>query len=325
MHKLIVCQRLRREFGKPTLALLIYYGIMNVAVILVAIADAVVFALGSMQSDAGMDVLTDAMIYRIMSNGWGYIFASIIGFVALLIWKKPHFCFVEIWKAGRPMKPGSFAALTCIFISGQALFQLVTEGMEWIFNLFDMSIMESLESATAVPDSLSMFLYVSLAAPVFEEVLFRGLILRTLQPYGKKFAIFASAYLFGMFHGNIVQSPYAFAVGLVLGYVAAEYSMGWAMVLHMVNNLLLGDSLGRITQFLPAMAQEMIFLALIWGCTIAAILIMTVKRKELIAYMRSGRMHPWCLKSFFSSPSVIVFTCIMGANILLPLLLSVIV
>ena len=96
MHKLIVCYKLRREFGKPTLALLIYYGIMNVAVILVAIADAVVFALGSMQSGAGMDALTDAMINRIMSNGWGYIFASLIGFVALLIWKKPHFCFVEI-------------------------------------------------------------------------------------------------------------------------------------------------------------------------------------------------------------------------------------
>lgn len=324
MHKLIVCYKLRREFGKPTLALLIYYGIMNVAVILVAIADAVVFALGSMQSGAGMDVLTDAMINRIMSNGWGYIFASLIGFVALLIWKKPHFCFVEIWKADRPMKPGSFAALTCIFISGQAIFQLVTEGMEWVFNLFDMSIMESLESATAVPDSLSMFLYVSLAAPVFEEILFRGLILRSLQPYGKKFAIFTSAYLFGMFHGNIVQSPYAFLIGLVLGYVTIEYSMVWAVVLHMGNNLILGDLLGRITQFLPFKAQEWIFLILIWGCTIAAILVMIVKWNDLLTYVKTDRMHPLCIKSFFSSPPVIVFTCVMGASILLTLLLPVI-
>ena len=325
MHKLIVCYKLRREFGKPTLALLIYYGIMNMAVILVAIVDAVVFAFASMHFDAGMDILADEIVNRIMSNGWGYILASVIGFVAMLIWKKPQFCFVEIWKADRPMKLGSFAALTCIFISGQALFQLVTEGMEWIFNLFDMSIMESLESATAVPDSLSMFLYVSLAAPVFEEILFRGLILRALQPYGKKFAIFTSAYLFGMFHGNIVQSSYAFAVGLVLGYVAVEYSMGWAMVLHMGNNLILGDTLWRITRFLPVMVQEWIFLAVIWGCTIAAILVMIVKRKDLIAYVKADRMHPWCLKSFFSSPSVIVFTCVMGASILLPLLLSTII
>lgn len=320
MHKQTVCQRLRREFGKPALAVLIYCGIMNGAVVLVAIADAVFFALGSVQSSAGMDMLTDAIINRITSNGWGYILACAIGFVAMLIWKKRHFCFVEIWKTDRPMKMGSFAALTCIFISGQAFFQLIAGGMECFFNLFDMSIMESLESATAVPDSLSMFLYVSLAAPVFEEILFRGLILRSLQPYGKKFAIFASAYMFGLFHGNIVQSPYAFVVGLVLGYVAVEYSMVWAMVLHMINNLLLGDSLGRITQFLPVMAQEWIFLALIWGCAIAAVLILIVKRKELIAYMQSGRMHPWCIKSFFSSPPVIIFTCIMGANILLTLL-----
>lgn len=322
MHKQAVCKNFRREFGIPTLALLIYCGIVNAAVILVAIVDAVIFAIASIQSGVGVDVLEDAIANRIMSNGWGYIFASLIGFMAMVMWKKPHFCFVEIWKADRPMRLGSFAALTCIFISGQAIYQLGTEGMEWTLNFFDMSFMESLESATVVPDSLSMFLYLSLAAPVFEEILFRGLILRSLQPYGKKFAIFTSAYLFGMFHGNIIQSPYAFAVGLVLGYVAVEYSMGWAMVLHMINNLVLGDSLGRIIQFLPVMAQEWIFLAVIWGCAVAACLVMIVKRKELIAYMRSGRMHPWCLKSFFSSPPVIIFTCVMGANILLTLLLS---
>ena len=324
MNKQLDCQSLQREFGSPTLALLIYYGVMNAVVILVAIPDCVVFAIGCIQSGIGIDELTDAIINRIAGNGWGYILACAIGFMAMLIWKKPHFCFVEIWKAQRPMKLGGFAALTCIFISGQAISQLGIETLEHVSNNFGFSIMESIESATSVSETLSMFLYVSLIAPVFEEILFRGLILRSLQPYGKKFAIFTSAYLFGMFHGNIVQSPYAFLIGLVLGYVTIEYSMVWAVVLHMGNNLILGDLLGRITQFLPFKAQEWIFLILIWGCTIAAILVMIVKWKDLLTYVKTDRMHPLCIKSFFSSPPVIVFTCVMGASILLTLLLPVI-
>ena len=324
MNKQMACQSLRREFGRPTLALLIYCGIMNALVLLVTIPDCVAFAIGAIQTGIGIEELADAIMNRIASNGWGYILACVIGFVALLIWKKPHFCFVKIWKSDRSMKFGSFAALVCIFTSGQAIAQLGTGALEHIYNTFGHSLVESIESATAVSETLSMFLYVSLLAPVFEEILFRGLILRSLQPYGKKFAIFASAYLFGLFHGNIIQSPYAFLVGLVLGYVTVEYSMGWAMVLHMGNNLILGDLFGRITKFLPAMAQEWIFLMLIWGCAIAAILVMIVKWKDLVAYVRAEKMHPWCMESFFSSKPVIIFTCIMGASILLTLLSPII-
>lgn len=326
MNEKEICHDLRHEFGKSGLALLIYYGIMNVVVTLVAIVDAVILVLRS--STAGGVVISDAvmdqMMDRIISNGWGYILAIAIGCLLMLLWKKKHFCFVEIWKTEKPMTVGSFVALTCIFISGQALFQVFSYLMEWFFNLFGMSVMDSIEIASSTGDTLIMFLYVSIFAPVFEEILFRGLILRSLQPYGKKFAILASAFLFGIFHGNIVQSPYAFAVGLVLGYVAVEHSMVWAMVLHMINNLLLGDTLTRVTQFLPYWIQELIFYVLIWGCTVAAVVILIVKRREVAAYFREGKIHPLCLKSFFTSPAVIVLTCVLCSNILITLLMQLI-
>lgn len=322
------CCNLRQECGKLGLALLVYYGIMNVMVLFAAIADAVGVALHSMGA-AGEDrfpaAVMDEMMDAIQSNGWGYILAVAIGSLLMLAWKKGKFCFREIWKTDRPMTPGSFLCLLCIFVSGQALFQILAVVIEMAFNRFGISIMDAIQSASVTGDTLSMFLYLSLFAPVFEEILFRGLILRALQPYGKKFAILASAFLFGIFHGNIVQSPYAFAVGLLLGYVAVEYSMGWSMVLHMINNLVLGDSLGRITQTLPLWQSELIFSVIVWGCALAAAIIFIVRRREVSAYWKDGKIHPLCLKSFFTAPTILVLTGLMGFNMLLSLLMQMLV
>ena len=58
-----------------------------------------------------------------------------------------------------------------------------------------------------------IFLFGVLLAPVVEEWIFRKLILQRLSPWGEPVAIFGSAFLFGLFHGNFGQFFYAFAVG----------------------------------------------------------------------------------------------------------------
>ena len=220
------------------------------------------------------------------------------------------------------MKIGDFFCVLAIFMSGQALSQLLTPVLEWLFGLMGISLTDFVESASASTETFSMFLYVCLLAPVSEEILFRGLIMRSLEPYGKKFAILTSSFLFGIFHGNIVQSPFAFVVGLVLGYVAMEYSMVWAMVLHMINNLLLGDTLPKLLQGLPGFVQQIVFAVIIWGCAIATVVILIVKRKQVADYFRQGKMHPLCLKSFFTSPGILVLTGVLTANVILTLLLQ---
>lgn len=87
--------------------------------------------------------------------------------------------------------------------------------------------------------TVSLALYTAVAAPVTEELLFRGAVLRSLQPYGKRFAIFCSALLFGLVHQNLTQTPFAFGFGLLAGYVAVEYSILWSMSLHILNNAVL--------------------------------------------------------------------------------------
>lgn len=326
MNEKEITRELRSRFGKVGLALLIYYLIMNVAVSLVSVVDSVSYIFRSFMDpafDMTPEELTGAVMERMMRNGWGYILAIAIGCVCLLLWKKKQFCFHDIWVAGRSMTAGSFAMILCLFTSAQALFQIHASATEWMLNHFGISLIDAMESASPSTDTLSMFLYVGLFAPVFEEVLFRGLILRTLEPYGKKFAILASAFCFGIFHGNLLQSPYAFFVGLVLGYVTVEYSIGWAMVLHMFNNLILGDTLPRLLKSLPSWWQEAVFFMIIWGSAIAALGILLAKRHQVAAYFRDKKMHPLCLKSFFSAPSILILTVMMAGNALLLIVMQI--
>jgi hypothetical protein len=84
--------------------------------------------------------------------------------------------------------------------------------------------------------NLPGILYVVLLGPIFEEIIFRGAILRSLQTFGNNFAIVVSSILFGLYHLILFQGTFAFFVGLLLGYCALRFSIKWAMLLHIANN-----------------------------------------------------------------------------------------
>lgn len=318
---------LRRKFNMPGLTLIVYMMIMNVAVTLAMVMEAVIYFLRDLTGvglESALITVMDHISDSAMTNAWGYLVACLIGYLILRLWKKKEFCRDIIWQRGKPMTAGAFFGILCIFSSGQLVFQVVATLQEWFLNLFGLSLLESMEMASANADSVSMFLYMGLFAPVFEEILFRGLILRSMMPYGKKFAILVSAVLFGVFHGNLAQSPYAFAVGLVLGYVAVEYSIAWAMVLHMFNNLILGDTFTRLLSFLPGTLGDAVFMGLIIGFAVAALIIIVAKRHEIRDYLASDKMEGLHLKAFFTAPANVVLMVYMTFNAVLLVLMSAI-
>lgn len=73
--------------------------------------------------------------------------------------------------------------------------------------------------------------------PLTEEFVFRGVILNRLRKYGDGFAILGSALLFGIFHGNFIQLPFAFIVGLVLAFIVVRTGNLWiTIIIHVINN-----------------------------------------------------------------------------------------
>ncbi|OZG50697.1 CPBP family intramembrane glutamic endopeptidase [Bombiscardovia coagulans] len=85
---------------------------------------------------------------------------------------------------------------------------------------------------------MSIAVYSCLWAPVVEEVAFRGVVLTSLKRYGKIFAIVTSSLLFAVLHGNLSQGVFTFGLGLVLGYVACEFSLIWSIGLHIFSNVI---------------------------------------------------------------------------------------
>lgn len=310
MYEQMRLKQLRRAYSTQGWAMLIYYGIMNAAVMLLMFAGTFVQAFSAASGGQEMDEtqLADSMI---STSGWGYFLAIGIGFLILLLWKKPKFCFSTIWQKGKPMKFGSFLGIFVVFMSAQLLFQLLATLLEFVFSFFGLSLVELMEQASGNEDALSMFLYVGLGAPISEELLFRGLILRSMEPYGKKFAIFGSALLFGLFHANLIQIPFAFAVGLVLGYVTVEYNIVWAMVLHMFNNLILSDTMTRLTSYLPAPWGDLAVWLFIIVCSIAALIVLIAQWKQIKSWFRRYQDDPQCAKAFWGAPGILTLVILL--------------
>ncbi|MCM1183029.1 MAG: CPBP family intramembrane metalloprotease [Roseburia sp.] len=89
-------------------------------------------------------------------------------------------------------------------------------------------------------DTIIILAATVLAAPIGEECLMRGLILRRLQKYFSVPAvIIIQAVLFGVFHMNWVQGIYVLPVGAALGYTAVKCrSVLPSIYMHMFYNLM---------------------------------------------------------------------------------------
>lgn len=87
--------------------------------------------------------------------------------------------------------------------------------------------------------NIFVFLNVVIAAPLLEEVLFRGVILEgLLKNYSPAKAIVWSALIFGISHLNPWQATGAFFLGLLLGWVYYKSnSIIPGIVMHFANNL----------------------------------------------------------------------------------------
>lgn len=98
---------------------------------------------------------------------------------------------------------------------------------------------ELFESAGFDSDiTIVLFLYSVIFAPVCEELIFRGVTMklaRVAVPFWA--ANLLQAFLFGAYHLNWIQGIYAFALGLMLGYVCERCGkIYYSIAFHMMFN-----------------------------------------------------------------------------------------
>jgi len=116
-----------------------------------------------------------------------------------------------------------------IFVSQFAERMLSAVG---IFPVYDDLIIPSSKLSAVV-----LVLNLSLFTPVFEELIFRGIVMQSLRRFGDGFAVLISATAFALLHRNPFSFPYAFLSGLLFGFFAIKaHSLFIPIFLHSINN-----------------------------------------------------------------------------------------
>ena len=88
-----------------------------------------------------------------------------------------------------------------------------------------------------VMDIVALFVGTAIIPPLVEEFAMRNVLMQSLRKYGNVFAVLASAFSFGIFHGTPTQIPFAFLCGLFIGYaVIATESIWTGVIIHAIVN-----------------------------------------------------------------------------------------
>lgn len=97
----------------------------------------------------------------------------------------------------------------------------------------------------------AVFAFVVVIGPIMEELVFRKLIIDRTGRYGLTLSAVLSSVTFGLFHGNLQQFFYAFAVGMFFAfiYIRTE-NIRTTILLHMTLNLIGG--------FVPSMLIRLV-------------------------------------------------------------------
>lgn len=183
-----------------------------------------------------LDFLSDSQFLAGISAIYAVIAALALGF---WYWKQ----FVPKKQPRREIasliNPKIFCGLVLLmlgmqYISNYVVMILAAINPGWLQTYQD--LMESIGFGDV---TLLLALYSVLIAPISEELIFRGV---TLKLGTKAMPFFAAnilqAFLFGAFHGNIIQGAYAFVVGLFCGYVCYQGgSIYLSILFHMLFNI----------------------------------------------------------------------------------------
>jgi membrane protease YdiL (CAAX protease family) len=257
------------------------------------------------------------MIDSITKSGASSILGGVIGIIMLFCYFKSSVPTNKLFiKTERKMTGKAFFVIIAAFMLSQLVFDMVGAGIEYLANLFGYSFMQQIESASMQSETISMSLYAILFGPIIEELVFRGFLLRSLQPFGRKFAVIMSALMFGLFHGNLPQGIFAMAVGIVLGYVATEYSIVWSMLIHIMNNLY-SELLGLLVPLLPKGAQSVVTYAMNGFFFVAGVLVIWKYRKKIKSYIVTEKIERQHVAWLFTNVWMILFTALCIGEIFL--------
>ncbi len=281
----MVKKQLKSDMNRVSVAVIVN-SLITIAVVMIGvIVRPMVVALQSNSSDMMKtfdDIIEDHVFWEnTMKSGIEYLLFSLLGVFAVWLLMRKKAPLRRLFQKNRSMSFHSFFHCLVIFMGIQAPIVLTDMAVESALNQFGYTAQGGMEMATSGSLTITMFLYSSFVGPIVEELIYRGFVMRSLEKYGKSFAVIVSSVFFGVMHQNFVQSVFAVIAGFILGYVAMNYSLKWSILLHIVNNCLFGDVLSKVIEGLSASTQDQIVWGLILIFFVLAVSVLIKERKQV--------------------------------------------
>lgn len=230
---------IRRLFNITGLSLLL--GAVGVNVIFTAVLVVLeVILAGSFDPDAMADAETyinyDSSILMAMN---GMLFLAVNALSAIV---GGRLCGIRVWSYYRPFKEKKGRLISYIFIG------VFVQALTGILYTFISTFMENAGIQDYVNDIDTYInaktiivtgLYTCIIAPVTEELLYRGFVLKNLSCVSQKFGIIVSAMFFGFAHENIAQFLLAMPLGIFMARITIKHnSLIPSTLVHMGVNTL---------------------------------------------------------------------------------------
>lgn len=230
----------------------------------------------------------------------------------IIVFKANHISISETVPLGKPKK-GNRLAMFFIGLSLCAFANIANSYAGYFFSGFGINYnVDYGDNPTGVFGFLLSFLATAIVPAFMEEFACRGLIMGILRRYGDGFAVLMTATVFGLMHGNFDQMPFAFMVGLALGFIVVQTNSLWiAIAVHATNNFV-SVAFTYLLSPLDANLQNFIYsvyLMVALGLGIAAA---TVSGKEILSFSPETTESSFSKKCkwFITSPVIIIFAVV---------------
>lgn len=145
------------------------------------------------------------------------------------------------WQPPIPIKMtiGKFLKYVCMLVPVVVAGSLISLGINAIISLitgvkYDSNlVLESFMSINVV----GRLIVTCVCAPIFEELVFRKLLIDRMVKHGEQLAVIMSGLMFGLFHGNFEQLFYACFLGMFFAYIYIRTGkIIYTMIFHFLVN-----------------------------------------------------------------------------------------
>ena len=217
---------------------------------------------------------------------------------------------------GKPVDGLSFILAVVAGIGFCMIANIITSYLTVILSVFGIELSSpDIPMPSGPAGVITTVIRVAVVAAVSEEITLRGYVMGNLRKYGDKFAILASALVFAVMHGNLVQAPFALIAGFGLGYLSIKTGTVWTgITIHAANNFI-SVAISYAMESLPEETVNIIYTFVLYGFILFGLIALSLlrSRKGTMKLREENTLLTTAekAKAFFLNPAMIIALCYM--------------